>query len=307
MSGTGKTALKRKPRGPAARPLGAHMSIAGGLSLAVERAASVRATALQIFTKNQLQWDGPHPSAGDVAAFRQAVETSRLRFVCAHAGYLINLASPESAIHERSLAAMVDEVRRAEALGCSGVVLHPGSHKRSGRAAGIARLVAALAEVLAATTDCQADILVENTAGQGDCLGGRFEELAEIFERLDWHPRLGLCLDTCHAFAAGIDLRTPQAVAAAAAEIESLFGMARLRVLHLNDCCHGLGCKLDRHAHIGAGKIGRAGFAAILHEPRFRGIPGIIETPKDWKTLAEDRTNLNRLRRLEGGTAGSRS
>ncbi len=294
-----KAAPPRAPGSDGVRPLGAHMSVAGGLALAVERAASVAATALQVFTKNQLQWDGPRPDHAEVQAFRQALAESNIRFFCSHAGYLINLASPEGATWERSLAAVADEVRRADELGCAGVVLHPGSHRRSGRDAGIGRLAGALAQTLDKTAGCRTAILLENTAGQGDCLGGQLEDLQAVCQRLDWHPRLGLCFDTCHAFAAGLDLRTPQTVAALAARIEDLFGPGRLRVFHLNDCPNALGSRVDRHAHIGEGHIGRTGFAALLREPRFRGVPGVIETPKDWKTLAEDRRNLAQLRRLE--------
>ena len=288
------------------RPLGAHMSIAGGLPKAVERAGSVGATALQIFTKNQVQWATPALSAETVSAFRAAIEGSRIRFLCAHAGYLLNLASPEADLRQRSVAALAEDMTRAEALGCDCLVLHPGSPVADDRETGLARVVSGLRTVLRRTARLRVAIALENTAGQGACLGADIAELAAIMDGLGGHPRLALCLDTCHAFAAGHDLRSPQAVARLVDEVDRRIGLARLRLLHLNDSRGDCGCRLDRHAHIGQGRIGVPGFRAVLGEPRLRRIPGIIETPKDEVTLEEDRQNLARLRRYDRTAAGPR-
>lgn len=287
------------------RPLGAHMSVAGGFPRAVDRAQQVGASALQIFTKNQVQWHAPPLDAAKVVAFRQAAETAGLRFVCAHDSYLINPASPSERVRTLSEAGLELEVRRADALGCACLVMHPGSPKEDPVDVGLDRISRTVKHVLDATADCGTGIALENTAGQGRTLGAEFAQLADLLERLEWHPRLGVCLDTCHAFAAGYDLRTPQAVHALAQELQDTVTAERILLLHLNDSRGELGSHLDRHEHIGMGKIGEAGFAAVLREPLLRGVPGILETPKDAKTLAEDSHNLDVLRRLEIGSGSN--
>ncbi len=284
------------------RPLGAHMSIAGGFPNAVRRARRVNATALQIFTKNQVRWRAPTLNMADVTAFRKNAASAGIRFVCAHDSYLINPASPSERVRRLSENALEVEVRRADALGCACLVMHPGSPKDDPTDIGLSRVCETLARVLECTSDCTIRIALENTAGQGRTLGAELEQLAQIIEHLARHPRLGICLDTCHAFAAGYDLRTPHAVHVFAERVRDTIGLERVIMLHLNDSKGELGSRLDRHEHIGRGRIGEAGFAALLAEPLLRGIPGILETPKDPGTLAEDVRNLTLLRRLERTT-----
>jgi deoxyribonuclease-4 len=279
------------------RPLGAHMSIAGGLPKAVERALSVQATALQIFTRNQKRWQNPPLDSAEATAFREAAK--QLRYVCAHAGYLINLASPDEAVRERSLAALLDELDRAERLGCDCLVLHPGSPKSDARSTGISRIANGLREALVHTAGAKVQIAVENTAGQGSTLGSTFRELGEVIDACDRDGRLSICLDTAHAFAAGYDLSTSTGTTTLCRAIEQAVGWERIRVLHLNDAKNRCGSRADRHEHIGKGGIGSDGFRQILAIPELRGIPGILETHKDPKTLAEDVRNLRTIRRLE--------
>ena len=275
------------------------MSIAGGLSQAVARAVAVGADALQIFTRNQRQWRVPPMLPAEATAFRAAATCAGLRFVCAHDSYLTNLASPDATVRERSVQTLVAELKRAAMLGCTCVVLHPGSPQADGVAAGIRRLVCGISQVLEATVEPAVMLALENTAGQGSALGADFGQLGEVLRRLDRHPRLGFCLDTCHAFAAGYDLRTAAAIDSLAREIDHTVGLDRLLLLHLNDSLRPLGSRVDRHAHVGQGALGAAAFRCLLRSPWFDGVPGIIETPKDDETLAEDRANLERLRRFE--------
>lgn len=286
--------------GKQSRPLGAHMSIAGGLSHAVEHALAVKATAVQIFTRNQKRWENPPLAPGEAAAFREAAR--KLRYVCAHAGYLINLASPDPAARERSRLALLDELGRANQAGCDCIVLHPGSPKEDDSATGIARVAGEIRTILDATPDYQTAIAFENTAGQGASLGSSLRELGDLLAACDRHPRLGVCIDTAHAFAAGYDLRTEAGIATLCRELDTVAGWHRVRVLHLNDAMNPCGSHRDRHEHIGQGEIGEAGFRRFLAIPELRHVPGIIETPKDPKTLAEDKLNLRILRRLDRAT-----
>jgi len=219
----------------APRALGAHMSVAGGFSRAVDRARQVGASALQIFTKNQVQWRAPALDANEADVFRRTAEASGLRFVCAHDSYLINPASPSERVRTLSEAGLELELRRADALGCACLVMHPGSPKDDPISVGLDRIAGTLRRVLDATPDCDTAIALENTAGQGRTLGAEFAQLADLLDRLDWHPRLGVCLDTCHAFAAGYDLRTPQLVHDFARELRNTVTVGRILLLHLND------------------------------------------------------------------------
>lgn len=285
--------------GPRRRPLGAHMSISGGLSNAVERARQVECTALQIFTKNQRRWQAPPLTEEDARAFREAYAASGLQYLCSHVSYLINLASSNETTRNRSREALVDEIQRAERLGCDCVVMHPGSPGADGLETGLTRISDGLRFVLGATRGSPVRIALENTCGQGARIGATIGQLGELLFRMAGHKRIALCLDTCHAFAAGIDWRLPGETGRVADQIEAVFGMERLAVIHFNDSGAPLGSRRDRHAHIPGGRIGEIGFAHLLAEPRFAGIPGVLETPKNEKTLAEDMTNLEVLRRLE--------
>ncbi len=279
-------------------PLGAHMSIAGGLDRAFARAEAMGGTALQIFTKNASQWRGKAIDDTAALAFRAAWEESGIGPVFAHAGYLINLAAPEAELREKSKAAFLDELQRCARLGIPWLVMHPGSHRGEGESTGLARIVTALKEILAASPT-EVGVLLENTAAQGDYLGGRFEHLAEILARVP-HGRLGVCFDTCHAFAAGYDLAGGEGYERVMAEFDRRVGVESIRAFHLNDSLKGLGCRVDRHEQIGRGAIGRAGFAALMRDTRFTAIPKILETPKG-EDDAWDRINLNLLRQLAEG------
>ncbi len=294
MGGTKMEAAER-------RLLGAHMSISGGFLTAVRQSVAAEATALQIFTKSQLRWDAPPISVTAAREFREAAATAGIRFISVHDSYLINLASGSEELWKKSVASLTLEVRRAELLGCACVVLHPGSPKEDGAAAGIARVAKGLCEVLAATPDSPVGLALENTAGQGATLGVSFAELAAIIKAADGDRRIGVCLDTCHAFASGYELRSPMAVRMMAEEFDREIGLKRLWLLHLNDSRKDVGSRVDRHEQIGKGCIGEEGFRCVLNDPAFRGIPGILETPKEESdaTMRDDRENLAILRRLE--------
>lgn len=290
-------------RGPR---LGAHVSIAGGLPLAVERACAVRCEAFQIFTRNTNQWRARPLPADEVAAFRARVREAGLAPAVAHASYLINVAARDRTLRRRSIRALAVELERAEALGLMGVVLHPGAHTDGTEADGLRRAADAVAEALAATAASPARLILEHTAGQGTSLGHRFEHLAAIIDRLDGSPRVGVCLDTCHLLAAGYDIRSEAGYADTFAAFERLIGLPRLTLFHLNDSKRPCGSRVDRHEHIGKGQIGLAPFRRLLHDPRFRHLAMLLETPKAHGGRAAaaadpmDAMNLRTLRRLRG-------
>ena len=280
--------------------LGAHMSAAGGVSKAFERARSIGINTMQIFTKNQNRWrQKPIPPQEIERWFELQAETG-ISPVVSHAAYLINLGSPNDALWEKSADAFADELTRAEQLGILGVVLHPGAHVGSGKEAGIARVIAGLDRAHAATPGYKTLTLLEITAGQGSNLGYRFEQLRAMLEGVKEPERVAFCFDTCHAFAAGYDFRTPETYAATMAEFDRLLGLDRLRCFHFNDSKKGLGSRVDRHEHIGAGLLGLAPFGFILNDPRFVGVPKILETPKS-ADMHEDLENLKVLRGLVEG------
>jgi deoxyribonuclease-4 len=275
--------------------LGAHMSVAGGVSRALERASSIGSNAVQVFTKNNRQWSGPAVDAGDVARWREQMPNQGIQYAVSHASYLINLASPKPDIWEKSVRAHADELQRAHAYGVRHVVLHPGSHTGSGEEAGITRIAEALNRIHAATPECAETItLLELMAGQGDTLGANFAQLAAMIEQVEDQQRVGVCADTCHAFAAGYDLGSAEGYAVMLHEIEQTVGLARVQCWHVNDSKGKLGSRLDRHIHIGEGEIGLAGFGRLLNDPRWAGIAMLLETPKE-EDLADDVRNLARL------------
>jgi len=279
------------------QPIGAHMSISGGMHLAFARGEAAGCTAMQVFTKNASQWRGKALSAADAEAFRRAWQQSPIGPVIAHDTYLINLAAPDEEKWAKSRAAFLDELERCALLGIPALVMHPGAHMGTGEEAGLRRICEAFRAVFA-EAPAGVTVLLENTAGQGTYLGGRFEHLAAIMEGVP-EGRFGVCFDTCHAFAAGYDLSTTEGYAAVMGEFDRLIGVDRLRAFHVNDSKKGLGSAVDRHEHIGRGAIGAEGFAALMGDPRFRAVPKILETPKgDDDEL--DRMNLATLRRMAG-------
>lgn len=279
--------------------LGAHMSIAGGMPRAVEHAVAVEATALQVFVKSSNQWAARPFAEGEVDAFRSAcAEADLTGHVVAHASYLVNLASVDDALWEKSVAAFGVELDRCGELGIPWLVVHPGSPKEAGAEAGIRRLAEALERVYAtAGPRREVTTLLENTAGQGRVLGGRFEELGAVLDRCGSTDRLGVCFDTCHAHAAGYGIASDEDYAATVEALDRTVGLERVRAFHLNDSKGKRGSRLDRHEHIGRGDVGIEGFRKLVRDPRFLGRPMLLETPKG-DDLAEDRVNLGLLRSL---------
>jgi deoxyribonuclease-4 len=278
--------------------LGAHMSIAGGMPKALERARSVEATALQVFVKSSNQWRARPLAEDEVATYRREAVTAKLdRHTLAHASYLINVASPDSTLWEKSTVALGDELARCAQLAIPWLVVHPGSHVGQGADDGMSRIAKALVRILERKETGDAGILLENTAGQGSTIGGTLRELATILARAGDPPRLAICLDTCHALVAGHELRDAASYEAFVASVEREVGLARVKGFHLNDSKGDLGSRLDRHEHIGQGRLGLEPFRLLLNDRRFRDVPMILETPKG-DDLAEDRVNLAALRSL---------
>jgi deoxyribonuclease-4 len=286
---------------------GAHMSIAGGMHRAFERAAEAGCDCLQVFVKNQRQWNARPLTGDEIEAWQAAAERTGIGPVVAHATYLINLASPDRAARRKSLEAFVVELQRCEQLGIEGLVVHPGSHmddndetRSVSERDGCRRVAAALREAIDRLGPARVRPLLEVTAGQGTCLGHRFEHLAEIIEASGCGDRVGVCFDTCHALAAGYDLASDAGWQATRKSLERSIGLRRLACFHLNDSMRERDSRVDRHTHIGAGHVGTAGFRRIVNDPAFRRIPMILETPKgtDERGRDYDRLNLARLRRL---------
>ncbi len=276
---------------------GAHMSAAGGADKAIDRAVQAGCESVQIFTKNNNQWAARPIPEEQVERFRTRLGEEQIAGVMAHAAYLINLASPGDALWEKSVAAFRVELERCELLGIPHLVLHPGSHTGSGETEGIKRVADALNRLHRDLPGYQVMTLLETTAGQGSALGYRFEQLAEIMAGVSEPERVGFCFDTCHAFAAGYELRTSQGYAETMDAFDQVLGLEHLRAFHLNDSKKDLGARVDRHEHIGEGMLGLDGFRHLVNDPRFKGHPAVLETPKS-EDLHEDIENLRRLRGL---------
>ncbi|MBI5569481.1 MAG: deoxyribonuclease IV [Desulfomonile tiedjei] len=281
----------------AAPLLGVHVSIQGSVSLAIGRGEALGCTAIQIFTKNANQWRAKPLAADDVRAFKEARERAGMAVV-AHDGYLINLASPKPALLHTSIAAFREELDRAEELAIPLLIMHPGAHTGSGEDAGLRSVIASFDTLLKETSGYRVKIAVENTAGQGTALGYSLEHLARIVNDCAQPDRLGVCLDSCHAFAAGYDLRDPAGYDAFIERFDRLVGLQRLTAVHLNDAKKGLGSRVDRHEHIGEGMLGLEFFRTIMNDPRLRRIPKLLETPKERDGTDMDPINLGLLRSL---------
>ena len=277
--------------------LGAHMSIGGGAHRAIERARSIDATAMQIFVKNNMQWFARPLEKTEIRAFLRHAERAQISAAFAHANYLINLAATNPQFHANSLRALAEELVRADRLELPFLVLHPGAHLGAGEEAGLARIVDSIDAVHKVLRKTKTKIALETTAGQGSCLGEKFEHLAYIIANVREPERLCVCLDTAHVFAAGYDLTSEAATKETFAEFDRIVGLDRLSALHLNDSKTARGSRVDRHEHIGQGKIGPDAFRFIMRNKRFRKIPKVLETPKG-KELREDVENMNTLRAL---------
>lgn len=280
--------------------LGAHMSIAGGLYRAPLRGRETGCQAIQIFTGNRNRWKSKKLSVKEIDLFHKACEETSIKAVAVHNSYLINLASMRAHVFDNSFHALLQELERAELLGIPYLVIHPGSHVGGGEDQGLRQIAGALNRVFERRRDDRVKILLEMTAGQGTSLGYRFEHLSQITEMTERRDRLGVCLDTCHAFAAGYDFRTAKTYKKFLREFDRILGLSRLRLFHINDSKTGLGSRIDRHEHPGAGFIGLKPFSFFLNDPKFAHLPFLIETPKGKREdgLDWDRLNLNLLRSL---------
>jgi deoxyribonuclease-4 len=294
----------RKPR--PALLLGAHQSIAGGFPKAVERAVETGCKCLQVFTRNINQWAVSPIDPADARAFRDAVSAAGLAFVVAHDSYLINPAAADADLRKKSIDGLVEELRRAELLAIPWVVAHPGAAGEQPVARAVQRAAAGMASALRRTAKLAAGLLIETTAGQGSCLGASFEEIGTMLEVIDAVPglkkRAGVCLDTCHVFAAGYPLAPAVALDETLRQFDRHIGLDRLKLIHANDSKRDLGSRVDRHEGIGKGRIGREAFRLLVNHPRLAGVPLILETPKEGPdgkpSFAMDRDNLATLRGL---------
>ena len=276
------------------------MSIAGGVQNALREAQRLRCETVQVFVKNQRQWTAPPLAPDDVAQWRSLAEQTELGPLVAHATYLINLASADRTLWKRSVDAFTDELRRCSELGIDYLVVHPGAALDAPIGEAVRRVGRALNEVRKRLRESTVMPLLETTAGQGTTLGKTFDELAAILEHVDAPERVGICIDTCHVFAAGYDIRAPERYAEMVDSVEHTVGVERVRCWHLNDSKGECGSRLDRHEHIGHGQIGTAGFRNVLGDPRFVGLPMILETPKGENEAGRewDRVNLQRIRTI---------
>jgi len=277
--------------------LGAHMSIRGGVSMAIERARSIRCTAMQMFVKNNMQWFARPLTSEEIRAFLNHVQRGELLSVFAHANYLINLAATNPQFHANSIRALAEELVRADQLELPFLVLHPGAHLGAGEEAGLKKIVDSVDELFRKIPKVKTKIALEITAGQGSCIGHRFEHLAHIIANVREPERLRVCLDTAHLFAAGYDIGSESGVRKTFHQFDRVIGRDRLVAIHVNDSKTGRGSRVDRHDHIGKGRIGLHAFRFIMRSPRFSKIPKVLETPKG-KDLAEDVMNLKTLRGL---------
>ncbi len=258
--------------------LGSHRSIAGGPARAVETVHALGLSAVGLFVRNQRQWNAPPLGESTVREFRNARRRLGIGPAVAHASYLVNLAGRDE-VREKSIDALREDLQRSGRLGIEYVVVHPGSHPDLEE--GIARIAEGIDRAFATCSRRRVKLLLETTAGQGNCIGHRFEHLAEIRRRSRRKRRVGICLDTAHVFAAGYDLRTPRAYARTMNELDETVGLEHLLAVHLNDSKKPLASRVDRHEHIGLGEIGERGFANLMRDERLADLPGILETPKE--------------------------
>jgi deoxyribonuclease-4 len=275
--------------------IGAHISIAGGLDQAPSRGEEIGCTAIQIFTKNQVQWKARPLSSLEIVHYRQALANSSIQSVVAHSSYLINLASPEEKLLNKSRQALVDEMHRAESMGIQSLIFHPGSHKNADENVGLKLIAESIDYVYQQRPGFKLKLLLETTAGQGTSLGYSFEQLKWIIDRIARSFRVGVCLDTCHIFAAGYDIRSQSGYEKTFDKFDQVIGLEKLQAIHLNDSKKELGSRVDRHEHIGEGQIGLEAFRLIMNDSRFVNVPKLLETPGDMKKFKE---NLDLLKSL---------
>jgi deoxyribonuclease-4 len=277
--------------------LGAHMSIAGGVDKAVERAQKIGCTTFQLFTKNSNQWKATPLSEQVVQNYKRLIKVTKLKPVIAHDSYLINLCAKDKSILKKSRDAFIDELNRCEILGIDYLNFHPGSHMGMGEDDGIKLIAESINLAHERTPNFKVKSMIETTAGQGTSIGYRFEQIRKIIDLVEDKNRLAVCVDTCHIFAAGYDIKTEKGYLKTFEEFDQIIGLKYLKAFHMNDSKKGLGERVDRHEHIGKGKIGLSGFRFIMNDERFKNIPKILETPKG-EDMKEDVINMRRLIRL---------
>ncbi len=277
--------------------LGAHMSVAGGVHTAVDRATSIGCTALQVFTKNSNQWNGKPLTTADINLYAEKIAASGITPVVSHDSYLINLCAVNPDILKKSRTAFIDELERCEQLGIPLLNFHPGSHLGAGDAEGIKRICESLNYAHDQTKQFKTKSVLETTAGQGTNVGYRFEHLRSIIDGVEHPERMAVCIDTCHIFAAGYDIATEKGYEEVFTQFDDIIGLDRLAAFHINDSKKGLGSRVDRHEHIGKGAIGLTGFRLLMNDDRFAHIPKILETPKS-DDLHEDVENMSVLKQL---------
>ena len=275
--------------------IGAHVSISGGLDQAPLRGFEIGCTAIQIFTKSQLQWNAKPLSTCEIENYQQSLKKTAIRCVVAHDSYLINLGSPQTDLLKKSRKAFFEEMQRAEELQIPFLIFHPGSHKGAGEDVGLKLIAESINIVHQQCSGYNLKILLETTAGQGSNLGYSFEQLKQIIDMTEQPERLGVCLDTCHIFAAGYDIRTESSYEKTIAKFDQVIGLQRLKAIHLNDSKRELGLRVDRHEIIGKGKIGLEGFRLIMNDPRFTNIPKVLEIPANLEVFKK---NLDLLKSL---------
>ncbi|MEX0940332.1 MAG: deoxyribonuclease IV [Candidatus Babeliales bacterium] len=277
--------------------LGAHMSIAGGLQKAIERGESIGCTCIQIFTKSNKQWAAKKLTEEDINNFKNAAKNSTIiKSIVAHAGYLINIGSPNELVNKKSVESLMAELLRCEMLNIPYLILHPGAHLYSSESDCI-NLIAKNLNLILSENPGNTTILLENTAGQGSNIGYTFEQLKKIYEKVIDKKRVNFCLDTCHAFAAGYDFSTPKEYQQMWIHFDETLGLENLKAIHINDSKFGLGLQKDRHANIGEGKIDLEAFRLLFNDERFFDVPKILETPKE-EGLKEDIKNMNTIKNL---------
>ena len=279
--------------------LGAHMSISGGIHLAPERGVNAGCGVIQVFTQNSNQWRGKPVSDSDASLFREKWLESGLNEIVSHDIYLINMAAAPGEVRDKSLTAFREEMERCSRLGIKKIVMHPGAHLGEGEEIGIERICEGFNRLFPEVPDYSGKVLLETTAGQGSNVGYRFEHLRAIIDGTAFPERFAVCYDTCHTFAAGYDITTPDGYGKTFAEFDRIIGLDRLNCFHMNDSKKGLNSRVDRHEHIGRGEMGLEGFRLLVNDPRFVEIPKILETPKG-DNDEMDAINLKALRDLIG-------
>jgi deoxyribonuclease IV len=277
--------------------LGSHMSVAGGLHTAFERGTRTGCTTMQIFVKNASRWTGTLLTPDAIASYKAAAAKATIAPVIAHAAYLINLCARAEDVRLRSQQGLADELVRCSILGVTGLVVHPGAHMGAGEADGLSRIAESLNIIHAEHPGLPARTLLETTAGQGTALGYRFEHLRRIMELVEDRVRVAVCLDTCHLFAAGYPIHTEEGWESTMCELEEIIGLENVAAVHVNDSKRECGSRIDRHDHIGKGRLGETAFRMVMNDPRLRRVPKILETEKS-EDMHEDIENMTRLRAL---------